>query len=73
MVKLEFLLEGKTLSGAPEMPLGLTSPPLVNDEVKLLLSWLAMVEAVAAAIAYSCNNMRENLVRVITRKKMYKL
>ena len=55
MVKPVFLLEGKTLSGAPEMPLGLTSP-LVNDEVKLLLSWLAMVEA-AAAIAYSCNNM----------------
>lgn len=61
MVKLEFLLEGKTLSGAPEIPLGLTSPPLVNDEVKLLLSWLAMVEA-AAAIAYSCNNMIDNPV-----------
>ncbi|KAK2965804.1 hypothetical protein RJ640_025313 [Escallonia rubra] len=46
MVKHGFLWEGETLNGAPEMPLGVTSP-LVRDEVKLLLSWLAIVEVVA--------------------------
>lgn len=47
MVKEEVLLEGKTLKGAPEIPFGVASF-LVNEEVKLLLSWLAIVEAAAA-------------------------
>lgn len=36
-----------TLKGAPEMPFGVESL-LVSEEAKLLLSWLAMVEAAAA-------------------------
>lgn len=44
MVKEEVLVEGKTLSGVPEMPLGFSSLPLVKEE--------AMVEAaVVVAIA----------------------
>lgn len=44
-VKEEVL--GKTLNGAaPERPFGVDN--LVNEEAKLLLSWLAMVEAAAA-------------------------
>lgn len=50
MVKEEVLLEGKTLKGAPEMPLGVASF-LVNEEVKLVLSWLATVEAAAAIVS----------------------
>lgn len=47
MVKLDLPEEGKTLNGVPERPLGVTSP-LVKEGAKLLLSWLAMVEAAVA-------------------------
>lgn len=50
-VKQDFLVEGKILKGAPEMPLGVTRPrPLVNDEAKLLFSWLAIVDAAVAIL-----------------------
>lgn len=44
------LLHGKTLNGAPEMPFGMRSPLVMDEQVKLLLSWLAMVVEVAAAM-----------------------
>lgn len=47
MVKLDLPEEGKTLNGVPERPLGVISP-LVKEGAKLLLSWLAMVEAAVA-------------------------
>ncbi|OID63264.1 hypothetical protein A7L50_18925 [Acinetobacter baumannii] len=51
IVKQDFLVEGKILKGTPEMPLGVTSPlPLVKEEAKLLLSWLAMGEAAVAIL-----------------------
>lgn len=47
-VKEEYLLEGKSLSGEAERPLGDTKD-LVTGEVKLDLSWLAIGDAVAMA------------------------
>jgi len=44
---VKLLLLGETLNGAPEMPLGMTSL-LPRDEARLLLSWLAIGEAVVA-------------------------
>lgn len=49
MVKVDLPEEGKTLNGVPERPLGVTSP-LVKEGAKLLLSWLAMVEAAVAIL-----------------------
>lgn len=49
MVREWSLLEGKTLRGEPERPLGETKA-LVIGEVKLDLSWLAIGEAVAMAL-----------------------
>lgn len=49
-VKEEYLLEGKSLSGEAERPLGDTKD-LVTGEVKLDLSWLAIGDAVAMAFA----------------------
>ena len=46
-MKVDLREEGKTLKGVPEMPLGVTSP-LVIEVAKLPLSWLAMVEAAVA-------------------------
>lgn len=49
MVKEDRLLEGKSLSGEAERPLG-ESKALVTEEVKLDLSWLAIGDAVAMAL-----------------------
>ena len=49
MVKEDRLLEGKSLSGEAERPLG-ESKALVTGEVKLDLSWLAIGDAVAMAL-----------------------
>ena len=49
MVKQDFLLEGKTLNGAAEMPFGVANL-VVRDEARLLWSWLAMVVDAAVAI-----------------------
>lgn len=49
-VKEEYLLEGKSLSGEAERPLGDTKA-LVIEEVKLDLSWLAIGDAVAMTFA----------------------
>lgn len=54
MVKVDLPEEGKTLNGVPERPLGVTSL-LVKEGAKLLLSWLAMVEA---AVAIMVNQLR---------------
>lgn len=51
MVKEEDLLEGKSLSGEAERPLG-TSKALETGEVKLDLSWLAIGEALAMAFCF---------------------
>lgn len=40
------LLVGETLNGAPEMPLGTTRALVTTEEAKLLLSWLAIGEAI---------------------------
>lgn len=47
MVNEACLLEGKTLSGEAESPLGATSALVICEVAKLLLSWLAIGEAVA--------------------------
>ena len=47
MVKEDCLLEGKTLSGEAESPLGDTSALVICELAKLLFSWLAIGEAVA--------------------------
>lgn len=49
MVKVDLPEEGKTLNCVPERPLGVTRP-LVKEGAKLLLSWLAMVEAAVAML-----------------------
>lgn len=47
MVKQDFLVEGKTVNGAPEIPFGVTKA-LVKEEARLVLSWLAMADAEVA-------------------------
>ena len=51
MVKEEDLLEGKSLSGEAERPLG-ASKALETGEVKVGLSWLAIGAALAMAVCF---------------------
>lgn len=61
MVKEDLAEEGKALNGVPEMPLGVTSP-LVKEDAKLPLRWLAMVEgAVAILVNSTCLSSAWNL------------
>lgn len=64
MVKHVLLLEGRTVSGEPEMPLGMTSP-LVKEVGNLLFSWLTIGEAEAVAIAplQACEKCKNDMRR----------
>jgi hypothetical protein len=61
MVKEWSLLEGKTLRGEAERPLGETKA-LVIGEVKLDLSWLAIGEAVAMANGFAFRRETSNVM-----------
>lgn len=75
-VKQGFLVEGNTLKGDPEMPLGMATP-LVKEAAKLLFSWLAMVEATVAILGFlglitlqiRADNRRGGYNTITTRKE----